>query len=196
MTGNIAMGSNLITGLANGSAVTDAATIGQLNTTMSQYLPLSGGTVTGNTVCTATVTLQNPIQFGITTPFGYNGSTSTQGGFSYNSFTLVPCSSSTTTLASISNGICTIGMYLVFLPIMCSGFSVTSATATLTFTSTGSTYYIPTYTMQPASFANNVNAAFMGLYMPSSQSNSLTLSIVATAGTFKSSGSLIVVRIA
>ena len=51
MTGALAMGSHKITGLTDGSADTDAATVGQMETAIegavADYLPLSGGTMTG-----------------------------------------------------------------------------------------------------------------------------------------------------
>ena len=45
MSGPIAMGSNKITGLANGVNPQDAATVAQIGT---NFLPLTGGTLTGN----------------------------------------------------------------------------------------------------------------------------------------------------
>lgn len=51
MTGALAMGTHKITGLAEGAANTDAATVGQMNTAIGEavddYLPLGGGTMTG-----------------------------------------------------------------------------------------------------------------------------------------------------
>ena len=47
MSGAIAMGSNKITGLTNGSASSDAAAFGQIASALTSYLPLSGGTMTG-----------------------------------------------------------------------------------------------------------------------------------------------------
>ena len=45
--GVIAMGSNKITGLADGTADQDAATVSQVTTAVGAYLPLAGGTMTG-----------------------------------------------------------------------------------------------------------------------------------------------------
>lgn len=51
MTGNLQMGSHKITGVADGTVSTDAATVGQMNNAISSavgdYLPLEGGTMTG-----------------------------------------------------------------------------------------------------------------------------------------------------
>lgn len=51
MTGNLQMGSHKITGVADGTVSTDAATVGQMNTAIGNavddYLPLNGGTMTG-----------------------------------------------------------------------------------------------------------------------------------------------------
>ena len=41
MTGNLAMGSNKITGLADGVASTDGATVGQVTTALGDYIPTS-----------------------------------------------------------------------------------------------------------------------------------------------------------
>lgn len=47
MSGALAMGSNKITGLANGTLSTDAAAFGQIATATASYLPLAGGTMSG-----------------------------------------------------------------------------------------------------------------------------------------------------
>lgn len=45
---NIPLGGFKITGLGNGTASTDAATVGQVNTLLGSYLPLTGGSLSGN----------------------------------------------------------------------------------------------------------------------------------------------------
>lgn len=47
MTGNLPMGGNKITGMADGSAATDAAAFGQIAAALGTYLPLAGGTLSG-----------------------------------------------------------------------------------------------------------------------------------------------------
>lgn len=54
MAAALPMGNNKITGLANGTVATDAATFGQLS---SSFLPLAGGTFTGNLVSNGTATV-------------------------------------------------------------------------------------------------------------------------------------------
>ena len=50
MSGNIAMGTNKVTGLGTPSSSTDAATKGYVDTADALLLPLAGGTMTGNIV--------------------------------------------------------------------------------------------------------------------------------------------------
>ena len=47
MAGAIKMGSNKITGVANGTVATDAAAFGQISSAVASYLPLAGGTMSG-----------------------------------------------------------------------------------------------------------------------------------------------------
>lgn len=54
MAAALPMGNNKITGLADGTVATDAATFGQIS---SGFLPLAGGTITGNIVSNGTATL-------------------------------------------------------------------------------------------------------------------------------------------
>lgn len=57
---NIPLGGFKITGLANGTASTDAATVGQVNTLLGSYLPLTGGSLSGNLYSSGKATFTSP----------------------------------------------------------------------------------------------------------------------------------------
>lgn len=60
MTGNLPMGGNKITGMADGSAATDAAAFGQIAAALGGYLLLTGGTLSGGLAGT-TLTLSGTL---------------------------------------------------------------------------------------------------------------------------------------
>lgn len=75
MTGDLAMGGHKITGLVDGSAETDAATVGQMQDAIDEavadYLPLGGGTMTGTINMGANAITNIPDATADTSPVAY-----------------------------------------------------------------------------------------------------------------------------
>lgn len=66
MSGAIAMGANKITGLANGSAATDAAAFGQIATALATYAPIASPALTGTPVAPTAAVSTNTTQLATT----------------------------------------------------------------------------------------------------------------------------------